>query len=76
MFLMWYDDGTKKTTAQKITEGCAAYAARFKMAAGVVLVSEGETVAIEGLDIRPLARIERNSFHIGAAAQASVAPPR
>ena len=70
MMLWWYDD-SKKTTAQKIAEGCAAYLDRFKVRPSVILVNEKEQIAIDGLEILALARIGPNNFHIGASA----APP-
>lgn len=75
MMLWWYDDNPKKPTAQKIAEGCAAYLARWGKPASVVLVNEREQIAIDGLDIRPLARIGVNNFHIGFEG-APDAPPR
>jgi hypothetical protein len=75
MYLIWVDLDTKKPTATKIAEGYARYQDRFGTPASVILVNEGVTLTIAGLDIRPLARIGPNNFHIGAAG-APDAPPR
>jgi len=75
MFLIWVDLDTKKPTATKIAEGCARYQERFGTPARVVLVHESVTLTLAGLDIRPLARIGVNNFHIGTTG-APGAPPR
>jgi hypothetical protein len=65
MYLGWYDDNGKKTTAEKIAEACAAYVTRFGTRPNIVLVNEAERVEVEGLTIRVEKYIRRNNFWIG-----------
>lgn len=73
LFLIWYDD-SKRPTAEKIRQGCARYAERYGVQPNVVLISTTETAEIDGIEVRPLARIRPNNYHIGV--EASDGPPR
>ena len=65
MYLFWYDDSTKKTTALKIQEAIAAYTNRFKSRPNVVLVNEADRAEIKGVQVRSEGYIRRNNFWVG-----------
>jgi len=62
-YLIWYDDSTKKTPAQKIEAGCAAFRERFDRAPERVLVKEH--VEIPSMPIEVLPTIGLNCFWLG-----------
>ena len=64
-YLMWMDLDAKKPPAQKIAEAALAYVNRFKARPNVALVNEADVCAVAGMDVRALARVERNTFQIG-----------
>lgn len=76
LFLIWYDDTPKRAPAEKIRQGCARYMERYDVAPNVVLVNEVDLCAVSGVEVRPLARIRPNNFHIGVDQGAPDAPPR
>lgn len=65
LYLGWFDDSPKKTTATKIDEAIAAYVARFQARPTVVLVNDADRVDIVGVDVRSESYIRRNNFWIG-----------
>lgn len=66
-FLMWYDDRPKTSIDAKIADALAAFNARFGVAATVALISTDElpTTAIEGVDIRVVQTVRRNTVWAG-----------
>ena len=67
MFLGWFDDNAKKTTADKIAEAMAAYVARFRTQPSVVLVNEAERIDVPGVTVRSEAYIRKNNYWVGIA---------
>ncbi len=65
MYLWIFDDNPKKTIVARLTDACAAYAARFHATPNVALVNPADVCAVEGVEVRPLARIQRNTFQVG-----------
>jgi hypothetical protein len=65
MYLLWFDDSTKKSTEQKITEAIAAYKDKFRSAPNVVLVNEAEQVRVAGILVRAERYIRKSNFWIG-----------
>lgn len=63
--MLWWFDDSKRTDAQKIRDGCARYMERYDVAPNVALVSVGVDAAVEGVEVRPLARIRPNNYQIG-----------
>jgi hypothetical protein len=65
MYLGWFDDNPKKTTAMKIAEAIDAYHQRFHTAPNVVLVNEAEKIDVAGVNVRSETYIRRNNFWVG-----------
>jgi hypothetical protein len=65
MYLLWYDDNTKKAAKVKIEEAIDAYKDRFKSKPNVVLVNEADRTEINGVLIRSEGFIRRNNFWVG-----------
>lgn len=66
MFLMWFDDDRKKSITDKIDEALAAYEARFRARANVVLVHPAEIgEASRAVKVRPSSFIQRSTFYVG-----------
>jgi hypothetical protein len=65
MYLLWYDDSTKKATKLKIEEAINAYTDRFKSRPNVVLVNEDDRTDIQGVSVRSAGYIRRNNFWVG-----------
>jgi hypothetical protein len=64
-FLLWFDDDSKRPTAQKIAQAVEAYQERFKTAPSVVLVNEGDLCDVPGVEVRSEGYIRRNNFWVG-----------
>lgn len=65
VYLLWYDDNTKKASKLKIEEAISAYTDRFKSRPNVVLVNEADQTDIQGMLIRSEGFIRRNNFWVG-----------
>ena len=65
MYLLWYDDNTKKASKLKIEEAIDAYTDRFKTKPNVVLVNEADRADVQGMLVRSEGYIRRNNFWIG-----------
>lgn len=65
MYLGWFDDNPKKTTALKIAEAIDAYVDRFKTRPNIVLVNEADSADIQGVRVRAEGYIRRNNFWVG-----------
>ncbi len=65
MYLLWFDDTTRKTTPVKISEAMAAYERHFKQRPNLVLVHESEQVPVDGMVTRVEPFVRRNNFWIG-----------
>ncbi len=65
MYLGWFDDNPKKTTALKIQEAIFAYTERFKTQPNVVLVNEADCAEVNGIAVRSAVFIRRNNFWVG-----------
>lgn len=65
MYLLWFDDSTKKSTEAKIAEAVTAYTDKFRSAPNVVLVNEAEQVRVAGVLIRPERYIRKSNFWVG-----------
>jgi hypothetical protein len=65
MYLMWFDDNNKKSVAQKIAEGAAAYAERMGYAPTVAITSEGERCEVEGLQVVARGYVRPHNFWLG-----------
>ena len=65
MYLLWYDDNTKKAAKAKIEEAIDAYTDRFKAKPNVVLVNEADRAEINGVLVRSEGYIRRNNFWVG-----------
>jgi hypothetical protein len=65
VYLMWYDDNTKKATSLKIEEAINAYVDRFRRRPNVVLVNEEDRTDIQGVLVRSEQYIRRNIFWVG-----------
>ena len=65
-FLMWYDDKPKTTINTKIADALARFYDRFGVAANVVLVpADSIPQPVEGLDIRIVSTVGRNTVWVG-----------
>lgn len=65
-FLMWYDDKPKTTINAKIADALVRFYDRFGVAANVVLVpSDSIPQPVEGLDIRIVSTVGRNTVWVG-----------
>ena len=68
MYLEWWDDNPKKTTAAKIAEAIAAYVARFQARPAEVLACEldrGELREVDGVPVRSAANVRRHNVWVG-----------
>jgi hypothetical protein len=65
MYMMWYDDSTKKTAASKIEEAVAAYIRHFKTKPNIVLVHQSDLEPVSGVRVRSVNYVRRNNFWVG-----------
>ena len=65
MYLCWYDDNPKHTTASKIAAAMQAYEDRFHARPNVVLTNEAEQIAVDGVQVRSEGYVRRNNFWVG-----------
>jgi hypothetical protein len=73
MYMMWFDDNTKKAVGAKIEEAVAAYMHHFKTRPNVVLVNEADIATVNGVKVRSASYIRRDNFWVGWEDPASVA---
>lgn len=65
MYMMWFDDNTRKPVARKIEEAIAAYVRHFKAHPNVVLVNEADQVHLPDIRVRVASYVQRNNFWVG-----------
>ncbi len=66
LFLHWFDDNPKHTTAQRLADAAQAYAVRFGVQPNVALVSEQDaSVTLTGCEVRAGKRIGPNNYQVG-----------
>jgi hypothetical protein len=65
MYMMWFDDSIKKTSALKIEEAVEAYVRHFKAKPNVVLVNEADVDQVKGLQIRSVNYVRRHNYWVG-----------
>lgn len=65
MYMMWFDDNTKKPVARKIDEAVEAYMRHFKTRPNVVLVNEADRIDVPGIRVQVAAYVQRNNFWVG-----------
>lgn len=66
LFLAYFDDTPKRTTADKLRAATAAYANRFGVPPTLILVSEADKdAAYPGAEVRVERRVGVNNFQIG-----------
>ncbi len=79
MYMMWFDDNTRKPVERKIDEAIKAYIRHFKTRPNVVLVNEADRADLPDIRVRVASYVQRNNFWVGwedaaainAAAQAA-----
>ncbi|MEN9937315.1 MAG: hypothetical protein RLZZ387_3894 [Chloroflexota bacterium] len=64
-YLVWYDESTKKSAAEKIQEAIMAYVARFATAPTLVLVNSADQAEVGGVLIRSERTVQPNNFWVG-----------
>lgn len=64
-YLLWYDESTQKSAAEKISEAMGAYVARFALAPNVVLVNTADQTDVAGVQVRSERTVQRNNFWVG-----------
>ncbi len=64
-YLVWYDESTKKSVAEKIQEAVAAYVARFATAPNLVLVNSADQADVGGVLIRSERTVQPTTFWVG-----------
>jgi hypothetical protein len=65
LYFVWYDDSSKKLTADKLQEAIAAYIERFKIPPTLVLVNAADIVERAGIVVRCERTVQPNSFWLG-----------
>jgi hypothetical protein len=65
MFLGWFDDTPKKSTADKLAEAIERYEAKFGEAPDLCLVNERDVVVRDGLEVRAVEYVRPNHFWVG-----------
>lgn len=66
LFLVWFDDTPKRSTAQKLEAAVSAYAVRFGTAPTLILVSEADAGATwPGAEVRVERRVGKDNFQLG-----------
>ncbi|MGQ9547113.1 MAG: hypothetical protein ACUVSY_00130 [Roseiflexus sp.] len=65
MYMMWFDDNTRKSVARKIEEAVAAYMRHFKTRPNVVLVNAANQVHLPDIHVRICAYVQPNNFWVG-----------
>jgi hypothetical protein len=66
MYLVWFDDTTKKTTQEKIDEAIERFQDRFGFAPDHCLVSESHAVEHPHVEVRPVRYVRPGYFQVGA----------
>ena len=65
-FLMWYDDNPKVPINRKIAAAIEAYKSRFPgVQPTLVLVNEAELTTVEGVTVRAMPTVSRNTYWVG-----------
>ena len=67
MYMMWFDDSTKRPTAEKLQQGADAYRKHFGHGCNVVLVNEADkdAPAPEGVTVRSAGHVRRYNYWFG-----------
>lgn len=64
-FILWADHDHRKHPKTKIEEGIAHYADQFGVEASLVLVHPAEACAVQGVEVRTVARVKPGTYQIG-----------
>ncbi|MDQ5825310.1 MAG: hypothetical protein M3441_14045 [Chloroflexota bacterium] len=67
MFLGWFDDTPKKSTADKLEEAVERYLAKFGEKPDLCLVNQKDATTYKGLDVRVVEYVRPNHFWVGKA---------
>ena len=67
MFLGWFDDTPKKSTAEKLEEAVERYLAKFGEKPDLCLVNQKDATTYKGLDVRVVEYVRPNHFWVGKA---------
>jgi len=67
MYLGYYSDNPKHSTAERIKAGAQAYEERFGLLPVVVLVNEAEAVAVEGVRVIVKAWVRKSNYLFGVS---------
>ena len=65
LYFVWYDDSSKKLTADKLQEAIVAYVERFKIPPTLVLVNAADIVERAGIVVRCERTVQPNTFWLG-----------
>jgi hypothetical protein len=65
MYLGWFDDNPKKTSAAKMDEAILAYVDRFKTRPNIILCNEADRAEVRGVLVRSEGYIRRNNYWVG-----------
>ncbi|MFL5735626.1 MAG: hypothetical protein ACJ78Q_20915 [Chloroflexia bacterium] len=74
MFLGWFDDTPKKSVVEKIKEAVERYMVKFGEAPNVCLVSPGEVVTVDGVEVKAVEYVRPNHFWVGRVEAPAGAP--
>lgn len=67
MFLGWFDDTPKKSTAEKLEEAVERYLTKFGEKPDLCLVNQKDATTYKGLDVRVVEYVRPNHFWVGKA---------
>ena len=65
MFLGWFDDEKKKSSAEKIEEAVERYVARFGEAPNICLVNAEDLATCDGVEVKVADYVRPNHFWVG-----------
>ncbi|HAX26174.1 MAG TPA: hypothetical protein PLR44_14260 [Thermomicrobiales bacterium] len=67
-YLGWFDDGKKRTTAERIDAAARRYEHKHGIAPTVALVNPEDAIGVTaplGIEIRPTSYVARNTVYVG-----------
>jgi len=67
LFLVWYDEDSRRSVVEKIQNALAAYSKRFSVAGNLVLINVADSAELKGVEVevRSERTVQPHHFWVG-----------
>lgn len=67
LFLVWYDEDSRRSVVEKIQNALAAYSKRFSVAGNLVLINVADSAELQGVEVevRSERTVQPHHFWVG-----------